>query len=855
MKHLLALTLALCCWIGTLVAGKPEPVVVAYVTSWTQAVPDPTVMTHINYAFGHVNEQFNGVRIAGEQRLRDIVALKKQHPKLRVMLSVGGWGSGRFSEMAASEANRTAFARDCRRLCDELGLDGIDIDWEYPTQSSAGISSSPQDTENFTLLMRDLRKALGKKLWLTLASVGSAQYIDFRSCVQYLDLVNVMAYDMGSAPKHHAALFRSERVGWNCAAECVEAHRKAGVPDSKIVLGIPFYGRGEEGMYMKYADRAKHAEAEHWDSKAKAPYLADGKGKLAVGFENPRSIAAKCAYIRKEGLRGAMYWEYADDNEQGDLRRAVWQGILQTDKERAKTCKAAARRLITVLADNRRREDITPDSFFCDWRQLKAEMLAERTPASQAIYRAAMAHLLVCNSWRSQRYRRDTQSHPDSIQEWSHQEYLARAADLYAQALSDADALHNSCKVSDMSDLAVKGKDDAVFGNDVLYLIWQAAVSDIDRDMREAHLVPDYGDIIEVYRRHGLREAALQLRLDSLAERYESKEALLRLRDEYADIPACAQVYLRLASLSSYDTYEKAQLLEEALGRYPQSREANELWNSLVALRKPELSAKFHNMYYPDRHYDIPLEIKNMQTGSIMVYRVPNDFFFSHEEEDGTRLEQVRRSGTLIETLPVDVANADPYTMKRDTMRWTSPAFGRYAIVLDGTTKEILDRSIEPQIVLTSVSALTFMSAVLPGGRARVMVTDAISGEPQQDVRAAFYRRDNREYVLLGERTTDSRGIAEIAAQDGNVVYVRLSRGEDDVHVKESLGWYYSRGSSDKPIHHLSIYTDRSIYRPGQMVYVGGIAYTQSHEQAPQAEPDLDPAMRWGMYGSSHWKT
>ena len=208
MKHLLALSLAFFCWVSALAGKKAEPVVVAYVTSWTQVVPDPTVMTHLNYAFGHVNEQFNGVRIDNEQRLRSLVSLKRQQPSLRVMLSIGGWGSGRFSEMAASDENRRAFAADCRRVCNEFGLDGIDIDWEYPTQNSAGISSSPQDTENFTLLMRDLRQALGKSLWLTLASVGSAQYIDFRSCVQYLDLVNVMAYDMGSAPKHHAALYR-----------------------------------------------------------------------------------------------------------------------------------------------------------------------------------------------------------------------------------------------------------------------------------------------------------------------------------------------------------------------------------------------------------------------------------------------------------------------------------------------------------------------------------------------------------------------------------------------------------------------------------------------------------------------
>ena len=147
------LLLTTVCFSVTCYGKKKEArdmIVVAYVTSWTNEVPDPTVMTHINYAFGHVNETFNGVRIDNPERLRMITGLKQQNPALKVILSVGGWGSGRFSEMAATQENRQAFARDCKRVADEFGLDGIDIVWEYPTQGGAGISSSPDDTKNFT---------------------------------------------------------------------------------------------------------------------------------------------------------------------------------------------------------------------------------------------------------------------------------------------------------------------------------------------------------------------------------------------------------------------------------------------------------------------------------------------------------------------------------------------------------------------------------------------------------------------------------------------------------------------------------------------------------------------------------
>ena len=82
-------------------ASSDTKVIVAYVTSWSSIMPDPQYMTHINYAFGHVSETFNGVGIDNENRLRGIVALKAQKPELKIMLSIGGWGSGRFCEMAA----------------------------------------------------------------------------------------------------------------------------------------------------------------------------------------------------------------------------------------------------------------------------------------------------------------------------------------------------------------------------------------------------------------------------------------------------------------------------------------------------------------------------------------------------------------------------------------------------------------------------------------------------------------------------------------------------------------------------------------------------------------------------------
>ena len=315
-----------------LAVSRDSKVVVAYVTSWSEVMPDPQYMTHINYAFGHVNENFNGVKIDNEKRLKQIVDLRKQKPELKVLLSIGGWGSGRFSEMAANDEYRCAFAADCDRVVKEFALDGIDIDWEYPTSSMANISSSPDDTENFTLLMQAIRAAIGNEKELTLATVASARYIDFKAILPFVDFVNIMAYDMASAPKHHSALYPSGHSGDITSDGAVTAHLKAGVPPSKLVMGMPFYGRGGDG-YPSFQDYNKVGNTdtqytEKWDEVAQVPYLADKNDTLVFGFENPRSLAIKCQYILDKDLLGGMYWDYSGDNEQGDLRRTVAENLL-----------------------------------------------------------------------------------------------------------------------------------------------------------------------------------------------------------------------------------------------------------------------------------------------------------------------------------------------------------------------------------------------------------------------------------------------------------------------------------------------------------------------------------------------
>lgn len=316
----------------TQISEVVKPIVLAYVTSGSDIMPDTELVTHINYAFGYVAESFDSVVIQNPERLKKITDLKKEAPDLKVMLSIGGWGSGRFSEMADDSLLRKSFVADCNRVVKEYNLDGIDLDWEYPTSSAAGISSSPNDKDNFTSLIKELRATMGNDKLLTLASAYSARFYDFPAIEPYIDFVNIMTYDMGRPPYHNAPLSRSEHTKRLSVEESVDAHVEAGIPLNKLTLGMPFYGHGikEINDFVDYKDiPSLVGYAEKWDSLGQVPYLVDSEGEFVYSFDNPESLRLKCEYLLQKGMLGAMYWEYSCDDADGTLRKTVYNTVMK----------------------------------------------------------------------------------------------------------------------------------------------------------------------------------------------------------------------------------------------------------------------------------------------------------------------------------------------------------------------------------------------------------------------------------------------------------------------------------------------------------------------------------------------
>lgn len=285
-------------------------------------------------------------------RLHAIVAKRADNPSLQVVLSIGGWEAGNFSEAAASEPARRRFIDSSIALLHQFKLDGLDIDWEYPTLGDAGISHSPDDRQNFTVLLEQLRARLdtegaGKRHYLlTIAAAEgrAAAGLELPRIAQSLDWINLMTYDFyGSLTKttgHHAGLSRSSlaKVEGRTTEAAVKYFLDAGVPAEKINVGVPFYGRTfgdvgsanhgrfqkftREGGFISWRDivhtRLNNPDWEqHWDEEAQVPWLWNPKERRMVSYEDPRSLALKAEYVKRNGLGGIMYWEQRqDDNEQ-----------------------------------------------------------------------------------------------------------------------------------------------------------------------------------------------------------------------------------------------------------------------------------------------------------------------------------------------------------------------------------------------------------------------------------------------------------------------------------------------------------------------------------------------------------
>ncbi|HEY4111001.1 glycoside hydrolase family 18 protein [Puia sp.] len=301
-------------------------------------------LTHIIFSFCHLNGNRLNVNNARDTAtIEGLVALKAKHPGLKVILSLGGWGGCKTCpDVFSTDSGRREFARSARQLSDYFHTDGIDLDWEYPAlENVPGYPYTPQDKDNFTAVVRLLRKTLSPKAEISFAAGGFTTYlqtsIDWKQVAPLVDYINLMSYDLinGYSTKtgHHTGLYSTPQQveSVDHAVRWLEA---AGVPLKKVAIGMAFYARlfqgadsVNNGLYrpchfyrgVSYRDQATKLSADsgyvyHWDSVAQAPYKYNAKDQIFASFDDTTSIRLKTEYALRKKLGGVMFWQLTEDN-------------------------------------------------------------------------------------------------------------------------------------------------------------------------------------------------------------------------------------------------------------------------------------------------------------------------------------------------------------------------------------------------------------------------------------------------------------------------------------------------------------------------------------------------------------
>jgi chitinase len=356
-------------------------------------------LTEINYAFSSVSaaglctsgdswadyqrpfaatESVDGTADTATQALagnfNQLRELKAKYPKLKIVMSIGGWSwSGQFSQIASTAAGRQAFVNSCvdQYLNGNIpGLapgaakgifDGLDIDWEYPNEPGNGNPYGPQDTPNFTALMQTFRGAVNQagaangEHYVLTADVSPNQYaaaqqLQLSQLSKSLDWFNVMTLDFHGAWENQTDFTsnllpdpRDPQAANDkfSVVQTVQYYEQHGVPADKIALEIPYYAHAwtgvsatDNGLYQSATGASSEDQAAynvvvnqpgtvHYDPVTASIWKYDATSGTFYSYDTPQTVAEKGLYVDLAGLRGASVWSLDEDTTSGALTSAL----------------------------------------------------------------------------------------------------------------------------------------------------------------------------------------------------------------------------------------------------------------------------------------------------------------------------------------------------------------------------------------------------------------------------------------------------------------------------------------------------------------------------------------------------
>lgn len=513
-------------------------------------------------------------------------------------------------------------------------------------------------------------------------------------------------------------------------------------------------------------------------------------------------------------------------------------------------------------------ERLTPDSLYTRLNEMEQWAATETNETDRAILHSILASEYA-GYWQNNRRviaaRTDlaTDKHPADVREWTPRQFVKKV-DAHALASThDVDRLIKT-STDGYQPFVGQGEQSAYYGHDLYHLLAHRAISALKSmtgagadSLMQTRVERLYLQMMDAYAaRPDGADACLLATLDywewknGSASQDEAAylQALDELMTRYADRPLCAEVYLRKAQWMSRggegrSVGEAIRLCDEAIRRYASYARIGQVKQLRAELLRPQLAISAEGIGYPGDTLDLRVRYRTMDAPvTLNIYATNLSGYSTRYDCNNDKTfrslspRRVYSRQLTLNPLPAEhKSEADlPYLESITNLPLPVPQeAGVYVVeVVPQAKNGRTSRCLLP------VSRLRALTLDLGEGQIEVTTLDGRSGHAEGGVRVCFYSSSDEENrCLLKEVVTDEQGKALVALEkyDYNTCYT-LSKGTDT--ALPSTGVYLSRSS--RPLtdnrYELSLLTDRSIYRPGQTVYLKGVIYNKGKNSAQVVE-------------------
>ncbi len=522
-------------------------------------------------------------------------------------------------------------------------------------------------------------------------------------------------------------------------------------------------------------------------------------------------------------------WKQADEALEKDLPKTEQQWLGQI-MEKARSEKAYGQLLKAELRMAKSLMAVSPDSLLPAVNRLReAEVNARRDePVLSMVYAAVLGHL-----YKSYEELGD--------------DHEAISADYFVRSLAQPELLAKY-KALDYAPLVVEGKDSRIFYNDLLSVIGFEAGN--------MELLHSY------YEKNGNRPASLITALEILKKNHKPWERDLKasayvasldsLAEQYGDLPECGEVAIvRYSMMEQCETTpeERMRYIDNALAKWGSWQRMNQLRNAQMSLTQPSFSAQLGNMVsLPNHQRKLEFNmVRNIGEVKMTVSRLKLDATTELNPSNANHYAKLKAAiERVVQTETHSYKNHPSYKEVEDSMFIKGLPVGIYMIEMTTDNKNI-----QPQRCLYYVSDLYVLSQEMPEKKIRYAVVSGTTGQPVAGA----------TLVLKFPQRYDTKKKSEVltCGPNGEVVYTYTNNAPEDVRAYTTTDKFlpstgiwnqFSFYENTRETQYVTLYTDRSIYRPGQTVHVAALAFLNQRGLTTKAMPNKN--MRLTLRNANH---